>query len=475
MNRQPNLILIVMDSVRVANLSCYGYPRATTPHIDTLAAQSTLFENAFSVGCWTLPVHASLFTGLHSFSHGVKVSKDALPKDFPTLAIQLKELGYQTASFSDNAYISDRTGLTNGFDTVYDIWQLVKPHGIERTKSSKLIKKLEPYGAPAKPVIAAVRTLQHFRSMIKPQRRQGDKGARLTNQFLREWLTESRNPTQPFFLFVNYMECHEPYRPPNPYDRRFMPRHFSEWRVSRLRNNKEAILNAPDKQQRDDLEILQALYDGGLSYLDAMIGEVIQTLESLGILDETVVVVTSDHGDSLGEHHHIGHRMALYEQLVHVPLIIRYPRGFPTGKRVPDLVSLIDLYPTFLELGGADISGASLNGNYKLSADLANYVRPFVIAENTAPKSQNGVIARMLRNNQYKYIWKSNQEHELYDILADPQEQTNLISTRLEVAAGLNEQLQAWLESPGHPQFEAGQVEYDQVMLERLRELGYVD
>jgi len=472
MNRQPNLILIVMDSVRVANLSCYGYPRTTTPHLDTLAAESTLFEKAFSVGCWTLPVHASLFTGLHSFSHGVKVSKDALPKDFPTLATQLKQLGYQTVSFSDNAYISDRTGLTNGFDTVYDIWRLVMAHGIERTKSSKLIKKLEPYGPPAKPLIAVMRTLQQFRSMIKRQRRQGDKGAGLTNQFLREWLTEIRNPTQPFFLFVNYMECHEPYRPPYPYDRSFMPRHFSEWRVSRLRNNKEAILNAPDKQQRDDLEILQALYDGELSYLDAKIGEVIQTLESLGILDETVVVVTSDHGDSLGEHHHIGHRMALYEQLVHVPLIVRYPRRFPASKRVPDLVSLIDLYPTFLELGGGDLSGASLKGNYRLIADHA---RPFVIAENTAPKSQNGVIARMLRNNQYKYIWKSNQEHELYDVLADPQEQANLISARSEVAARLNEQLQAWLDSLGNHQFEAGQVEYDQVMLERLRELGYVD
>jgi len=191
-----------------------------------------------------------------------------------------------------------------------------------------------------------------------------------------------------------------------------------------------------------------------------------------GILDETVVVVTSDHGDSLGEHHHIGHRMALYEQLVHVPLIVRYPRRFPASKRVPDLVSLIDLYPTFLELGGGDLSGASLNGNYRLIADHA---RPFVIAENTAPKSQNGVIARMLRNNQYKYIWKSNQEHELYDVLADPQEQANLISARSEVAARLNEQLQAWLDSLGNHQFEAGQVEYDQVMLERLRELGYVD
>ena len=108
----PNILLLVIDSLRGSNLSCYGYSRKTTPAIDAIAGQGTLFEQAISVGCWTLPVHASLFTGLYPLSHGVTISKDALPEGFPTLAQRLRELGYQTASFSNNAYISSITRLT---------------------------------------------------------------------------------------------------------------------------------------------------------------------------------------------------------------------------------------------------------------------------------------------------------------------------------------------------------------------------
>lgn len=475
MTARPNIILLVMDSARAANLSCYGYERRTTPNLDALAAEGVLFEQAISVGCWTLPVHASLFTGLYPLSHGMTISKDALPNGFQTQAGQLKELGYETACFSNNAYVSEVTHLTQQFDVVEDIWKVTNPRGIKRTKIWRLRKWLEQFGAVTKPLIAVMRRLQRIRAILKRHRNRGDQGARLTNEKIISWLTESRDSDKPFFVFVNYMEPHEPYNPPYPYNRRFMPRRFTPWRVAKVGNNKEVMQNRSAKRYEDDLEILRALYDGELSYLDQQIGELIDFLRSLGILDNTVVIVTSDHGDSLGEHEHIGHRMALYEQLVHVPLIIRYPSKFRPGTRVKEQVSLIDLYPTLLELAGASPSSYSSNGSYSLMAPPGVETRPFVIAENTAPKSLNSIVTRMLRTERYKYIWKSNQEHELYDLAEDPDELVNLIDLRPEIARELQGQLMAWIDSIGDRRVETDEAQYDEALQEHLRKLGYVD
>jgi arylsulfatase A-like enzyme len=474
MEKQPNIILLVMDSVRVTNLSCYGYERPTTPNIDALARQGTLYEQAISVGCWTLPVHASLFTGLYPMSHGVTVSKDALPEGFPTLGRRLREVGYQTACFSNNAYISSATGLDQGFDTVEDVWRVTHPRGTERTKMSKRIKQLERRGVWTKPIVAVLRRAMRIRSFLKHRRSQKDSGARLTNEKIQTWLHDSRRSGTPFFLFVNYMECHERYSPPHPYDRRFMPERFSPWRVAQVSPNKTEVLAGSHKRRADDIEIMRALYDGALNYLDEKIAELVRSLESLGLLEDTVVIVTSDHGDSLGEHDHLGHRLALYEQLVHVPLIVRYPAWFLPGLRVEQQVQLADLFPTILDLAGADTADASANGFHSLLEPPPPEVRPFTVAENTAPTSLDNVMARMIRTGQYKYIWKSNHQHELYDLSRDPNETANLVAVEPEVARLLVERLEAWERSLEDKRIETRQAEYDEATLQRLRGLGYV-
>lgn len=475
MTKRPNIILLVMDSVRVTHMSCYGYSRPTTPNIDKLARQGTIYEQAISVGCWTLPVHASLFTGFYPITHGLTVSRDALPDNFPTLARQLKEAGYQTASFSNNAYVSELTNLTQGFDTVEELWRARSPRGTARTKMSRVILWLRGFGAPAEPIIFLLNGLRRGWSVMKRKWRRGDEGVQLTNAKIRTWLTQFREPDRPFFLFVNYMEPHEPYDPPPPYDRQFMPAEFSPGRVARVSSRKEKILSLPEKRRREDLEIIRALYDGEIAYLDAQIGKLIDELASLDILDDTVLVITSDHGDSLGEHNHIGHRMSLYEQLVRVPLIIRYPDAFEPGTRVEQQVSLVDLYPTFLELAGFDTSQANANGFFSLTAPPGIDVRPFLVAENTAPKSQNNVVSRMLRTPQYKYIWMSNGRHELYDLARDPLEKVSLIDALPEVASRMNEQLETWYRLHAEHQVKTDEAEYDELLLERLRELGYVE
>ena len=472
---RPNIILLVIDSLRGSNLSCYGYSRKTTPAIDAIAEQGTLFEQAISVGCWTLPVHASLFTGLYPISHGVTISKDALPEGFPTLPRWLGELGYQTASFSNNAYISSITGLTQGFDLVEDVWEQSNPRGVRRTRMGQLIKFLERFGQTTKPVIRALRRLQKMRAVLKRKQNKTDKGARLTNDKIRAWLKEGRDPQKPFFVFVNYMEPHLPYNPPSPYDRTFMSSRYSPSRVGRAGDNGNAPKGDNEKRRQEHIEILRALYDGEVRYLDDRIGELVEFVKSMGMLDDTMIVITSDHGDSLGEHDHYGHRMALYEQLVRVPLIIRYPNCFRPGARVSQHVSLIDLYPTILHLAGADGDLATANGFHNLINPPDLDVRPFIVAENTAPKSQNSVTARMVRTVRHKFIWKSDQSHELYDLTRDPEELVNLAEAEPQVVQEMQEHLENWIQSVGDLRVEVGTAEYEPAVLERLRALGYVD
>jgi arylsulfatase A-like enzyme len=195
----------------------------------------------------------------------------------------------------------------------------------------------------------------------------------------------------------------------------------------------------------------------------------------MDLLDDTVIVITSDHGDSLGEHDHIGHRMALYEQLVRVPLIIRYPKRFRPGTRVSQHISLIDLYPTILQLAGADGDLATANGFYNLIDPPDLDVRPFIVAENTAPKSQNSVVARMVRTARHKFIWKSDQNHELYDLARDPEELVNRAAAEPQVVQEMQEHLENWIQSVGDLRLEAGTAVYEPAVLERLRALGYVD
>jgi arylsulfatase A-like enzyme len=465
--KRPNILLLVLDSVRARNMSCYGYERPTTPELDKLAAEGTLFEQAISVGCWTLPVHASLFTGLHPSAHGVRVAKDALPESSPTLARRLGELGYRTACFSNNPYVSESTGVTQGFDTVEDLWRHTRLHGAERSKASTALKRLERRGGRATSLARAARLIKRPQAMLKTWRRwrsKADSGARLTHERIRQWLGKSTDAA-PFFVFVNYMETHEGwksnerYNPPRPYNRRFLPRRTPFWRIARLR---------PEK----DVEITRGLYDGAVNYLDTQVGALMRDLDSRGVLDDTVVIVVSDHGDSLGEHGHVGHRLYLYEQLVHVPLIVRYPKRFPGGRRIPQLVALCDLHPTILELAGDDGSSAS---DFESLLDAGEgSVHEFVVAENTAPKSLDSVEMRMVRDDRFKYISTSNGNVELYDLEQDPGETRNLAGAQPAVELAMTERLAKWESATDSERMESEEAEYDEETMQRLRGLGYV-
>ena len=270
------------------------------------------------------------------------------------------------------------------------------------------------------------------------------------------------------------MECHEPYRPPYPYNEKFLPKRFSAKRAAQVGSNKEVMQRLADGQGQDDVEILRALYDGELHYLDQQIGNLVQFLQSNNLLDDTMLVITADHGDCLGEHNQIGHRMALCEPLVHVPLIIRHPTYFHRNERIATQVSLIDLYPTCLALAGAALPPPAPYDFHSL-LDTPDPNRSSVFAENTAPRSLNSMISRSVRTERYKYIWNSTQAHELYDLVNDPQETVNLIYDEPAIAQKLQRELDLWQSRFSSDQVETAQAEYEDIVLERLRDLGYVE
>jgi arylsulfatase A-like enzyme len=465
---RPNIVCVVLDSVRAANCSAYGYDRPTTPHLERLAAGGALYEEATSVGCWTLPVHTSLFTGLYPVRHGLTVSAAGLVSDVPTLAERLAAAGYRTACFSNNAYISSASGLTRGFEHVDDIWRVTHPRGVSLPRLSERIKRLENRGPLLRPLVGVLRRAKRARTILRAWRSRKDSGAEYTNARIRAWLRQSADD-RPFFIFVNYMEAHEPYLPPFPFNRRFIPGRFSPWRVVRSTGRRDEILTQRGRARQEDLQILEGLYDGTIRYADERVAELTDLVTAVDGPDATFLAVTSDHGDAFGEHGHLGHRLTLYEELLRVPLVIRYPPAFAPGTRVGGPMSIADLHPTILDVAGAP---AQVDGDFR-SLLHASEARP-IMAENTGPKSIGGLVTRSLRSGKWKFLWRGDGRHELYDLEGDPAERVNLAQSDPAMAYQLEARLDAWMSELGQRSVASGDADYDDETLERLRGLGYV-
>lgn len=331
--RRPNVLFIIWDTARAASLSLYGYHRPTTPTLERLAAQGVTFDRAYSIAPWTLPSHVGLFTGLASH----EVSADWLtPLDEgpATLAEQFAKNGYATGGFVANFfYCSRESGLDRGFHRydVYPTWslaQLVLGSSVSRAFFNSSSLRL------------AIGLLD------KP----GRKVARDVNQEFVGWLDELDE--RPFFAFLNYFDAHHPYLPPAPWDTMFGPL---------LPGRDPSMEEGRDFTPRE----LQAEidgYDGGIRSLDDHLGLLIEELEQRGVLDNTIIVVTSDHGEEFGEQGVFTHGNTLYERSLHVPLVIHAPGLTPSGVRVADWVSTRHIAATITSLAGLDggVRGESL-------------------------------------------------------------------------------------------------------------------
>lgn len=456
---RPNILLLVMDATRARNLSCYGYHRPTSPNLERFAERGVVYEMAISPGGWSLPGHASIFTGLYPSRHGAHEQHKYLLSEYPTMAELLRSRGYYTLAFCHNAYVGPATGLDRGFEEFNPVVQSV-PRSVR-----KITRKIE----------RGITTLLGLR----------DSGARYANRQIYTALRRLRADERPFFMFVHYEEPHGPYRPP-PKHNCYLPDGVSPKMARQVNQDQWKYFVNPASMDGQDFEILTALYDAEITYLDTRVAEVLDWLEESGMLDQTMVIITADHGENIGDHQMMGHQYCLYDTLLHVPLIIYYPRGIASHSRVTHQVQTLDLLPTVLSMLGDTSSEVyhSLQGHDLLSSTrhdftIAEWARPdlstFYKRFPGVDVSQYDRALKMIRTDQHKYIWASDDKHELYDLQADPDEARNIIAEHPDIAQDLDRRLTEWCTS-----FEATTPldeapDFDEGVRERLRALGYLE
>lgn len=432
--RPPNVILMTLDTLRADHLGCYGYDRPTSPHIDAFAKVATFYPRGYSASPWTLPSHASLMTGLYPFEHGARTFKiradraevSVLDERHVTLAEALRAEGFRTAAFVGNVvYLNERFKINQGFETYFN----------ERTYSNRL------------------------------------------NEMALEWL--GQNGQEPFFLFLNYIDTHNPYnarrRPDDPGFLRPEDDRQSFYIYQDLRPH---ILKREKPFPAETVQLVTNQYDTAIHVLDAELGRLFEELKKLGLYDNTMIILTSDHGEFLGEHDLIDHGKDVYQPVVWVPLIIKNPgqregvvdETVITSPEIPHLI--FQRFPADMaERGFAQFPLApgkqpALSENYFTMADDYNY-KPH-------ERARFDRVRTAVYDWPYKYIHDSSGKHELYDLAKDPEESKNLYTGNTGVAREIEQQLLSFkadrdTAKEAQPVRPANEEE-----LENLRALGYL-
>jgi arylsulfatase len=429
-SRRPNILFIVIDTLRADRLGVYGAERNTSPAIDVLAAQSVRFTRAYSTSSWTKPAVASLLTGLYPSTHQVNSAARHLPEAAETLAEILSAEGYRTFGVVSHYLLTAERGFAQGFDAYAEsegggAWHVSTP-GV---------------------TMQASEVLKHY----------GD-------------------DTRPFFLFVHYFDPHNSYL-------RHPEVGFSAARVGRL-NGQQSIVELREIMgdlSAAELDYLRDVYDEEIRFTDTGIGRLLGLLRELDLDANTVVVLTADHGEEFLDHGWIGHSRSLYEELVRVPLLIRAPSSTPRIVAAP--VSIASIAPTILDLVGIETAGRGFQ---------ADSLAPFVTGTpGAAPESvlaevdylppkqddpRKGAFKQALVGAQFKLIYSlRSQTVELYDLQRDPAETDDISDQHPEIVARMRTELAKRIERVSQPLAGVSEHELSDDEIETLRALGYAE
>lgn len=415
--------MIVLDTTRHDHLGCYGYSRNTSPSIDEFAADAIRFDRAYATAPWTKPTVASMFTGLYPSRHGLQTMNAALPDRLVTLAEILSERGYATAGVISHMLLDQRHGFAQGFAEYVEIVDAEDPH--ESVSTGQVTD-------------AALDILARF------------------------------DARQPFFLFVHYFDPHYNYKRHPEYG-------FATTQAGRLEGTEtiDDLYDLIPDMTREEIELIEAIYDEEIRFMDDGVGRFLATLERTVGFDDTLIIIAGDHGEEFMTHDWIGHTITLYEEVIRVPLIVR-PPGYRAGGTVVDLpVSLVSITPTVLDLIGVEIEGLVTQGTSLAavfdSAPPAGW-NSVIFCETDEQRHKRAVIVgrdKLIRDEESGKV-------ELYDIVTDPDELEDLSEERpervVELLAVLERNI-VWATS--------GSIAPDAVTLtdeqrEQLRSLGYV-
>jgi len=447
-----NILLIVCDTLRADHLGCYGYFRDTSPNIDRIAREGVLFEDFYNAGCPTGPAFTSIITGLQAIHHkyykfGEPNIRQVDDRIF-TVAEILRAMGYTTAAF-DNL-MTLMSGRGKHFVRGYEFYVNCGPDAFDlahELRAEQLNRRLVPW--------------------------------------LREYAHER------FFLFVHYWDPHFPYNQPEEYRNLF--KHevgtLSDLEIKEAPAGYEYVPGWGTKEQiiKEEKRFLERgcsvdLYDGEIAYVDKAIGEVMGVLEDQGVLNETLVIVTSDHGEQLGQHYNFWGHDGLHDADVHIPLIMRYPKRLPKCKEVSGFCQQIDLLPTILDLTEGPTDVLEIDGQSIMPLLKDCKIRNWLFMEHT-----NG--QRAIRTDEWKLLadeWtgRPRRELELYNVERDPMETINLAKVEEEKAAELRSELQNWVRAnlkEGEPdpviyddygEKQKRRIEYRQKMREFVSSIG---
>ena len=408
MAKQPNILLFGIDSLLATHMSCYGYYRHTTPHIDRFAEGGTLFEKTYSAHIPTTSAYASMLTGMDTFGTQVVAlrHKGGLRSEVTTLPEILREQGYESTCIGFSGNPSSR-----GFDNYLDYKASWGSWAAGRSPKAQSLNEV------------AIPELE-----------------RLAGQ------------NQPFFLFLRHMDPHSPYLPPEPYERMFY--HGNECDPSN--RSMDPVMNFKPfcdyfatwmPPGITDAEYVIAQYDGAIAYMDACIQSIFNTLEAIGILDDTIVILNGDHGETLYDHECWFDHHGLYDVTLHVPLIVRYPQKVPAGRRVVGYNQHKDLVPTILELAEID-SGISFDGQSLIpmvNGQITSHESEIYITECTWMRKHGWRTPewKLIRALEPDFHFKP--EVELYNLISDPDEYENQAEKQPELVELLTKRMNNWI------------------------------
>ena len=429
--QRPNIVIFMMDTQGARNMSCYGYRLKTTPNIDEIGREGVVFLNHFVTGPWTLPSHASLFTGRYLSGHGACAQHEVLEPGLPNMGEVFGRAGYRSVALCNNgwAYDPGPNGTSRGMD------EHIKYNAAEH-------KAVAPY-IPSD----------------NPDER--DKGSLKAVGVACKWIDGHRkkNASQPFLMFINCTEPHDPYRPPEPWRSRFLPEGVNYAAAAHAPHGWQCLATTGDVcPTLDQWFIQRALYDASTACLDDRIGKLTAELRKREIYDDTIFIVVGDHGDVQGEQIHYAYHSqnGVWDRTCKTPLVVRYPKVFKPKTRCKELVQINDVLPTLMEICGIKDAeaGASIQGESLVKA-VKGPVREFALieAQRAIHPMRRGWVESLnsedldvrfanvwhkaARAKRYKYVWVSNGQDMLFDTVKDPDERWNILTQKPEIAKKL--------------------------------------
>jgi len=440
--QRKNVILICLDTLRADHLGCYGYPRKTSPNIDSLTADSSVFFNAYASSPWTLPSHVSLFTSLSGVQHQVYYHDDKMDPSLVTLADILRKNQFFCPAFTGGGFVSPEYGFSKGFDVYYTGEGGVYYHN----------------------------------------------SAQLVYQIVSRWL--ERNGDKNFFIFIHTYQPHNPYACPYPYKTMFLDEK-PKWRhldlSGYLGGKGEIYRELPEKERQNII----GLYDGEIRYSDErLIKPLLEKLKEMNLYDQTMVIFTSDHGEEFFDHGSWLHGQSLYDESLKIPLIIKFPESKFAGKRIQSIVRLIDIMPTILDELGIDFSDYEFEGESLIPLLKKEDSQDRIFLADIGNNVLNSHVPQKIAINFGKYKLILNKQFsrkdlsffispppslaavELYDLAQDPHEKRNIAAENRDLVAQLTKKIEEIHQKARKRKGEKARI--NEELQKELKALGYI-